>query len=77
MEYIENDNEIIFMIGEPNDDATEYLINKYKPLIKYYAEKYIKIATKVGVDIDDLYQEGLIGVIEAIKRYKKIAERLI
>ena len=71
MEYDENDNEIIFMISEPSDEASEYLINKYRWLIEHYVNKYKNIASKIGIEKDDLYQEGLIGFIEAIKKYNE------
>jgi RNA polymerase sigma factor (sigma-70 family) len=42
-------------------------IKDYIPLVKSIAQKYIKY----GVPFDDLVQEGLIGVLEAKKRFKE------
>ena len=67
--YSENDNEIIFMISETSDDATEYLIKKYTSTIKWYVNKYKNTASSLGIGEEDLYQEGLIALIYAIKRY--------
>jgi len=42
-------------------------IKDYIPLVKSIAQKYIKY----GVPFDDLVQEGLIGLLEAKKRFKE------
>lgn len=42
-------------------------IKNYIPLVKSIAQKYIKY----GVPFDDLVQEGLIGLLEARKRFKE------
>ncbi|MEO0115793.1 MAG: sigma-70 family RNA polymerase sigma factor [candidate division WOR-3 bacterium] len=42
-------------------------IKEYIPLVKSIAQKYIKY----GVPLDDLVQEGLIGLLEAKKRFKE------
>ena len=33
MNYIENDNELIYMINDNNDEYRYILFNKYKPII--------------------------------------------
>lgn len=45
-------------------------IKDYIPLVKSIAQKYIKY----GVPFDDLVQEGLIGLLEAKKRFKENKE---
>lgn len=67
----EDDNEIIFMINENNEHATEYLIKRYKRLINYYTNKYIRIGNILGIDKNDIYLEGLYGFIESIKSYNE------
>lgn len=42
-------------------------IKEYIPLVKSIAQKYMKF----GVPLDDLVQEGLIGLLEAKKRFKE------
>ena len=42
-------------------------IKEYIPLVKSIAQKYIKY----GIPIDDLVQEGLLGLLEAKKRFKE------
>ncbi len=51
-------------ISEDND-AMEYLIKKYMPLVKKESRKlYI-----IGAENEDLIQEGMIGLIKAIRDY--------
>ena len=45
---------------------TEYLLNKYKPLVKRQARTLYLI----GGDNDDLIQEGMIGLFKAIRGYR-------
>lgn len=45
-------------------------IKDYIPLVKSIAQKYIKY----GIPFDDLVQEGLIGLLEAKKRFKENKE---
>ena len=67
-----NDYELIDIVSEGNEDAMELIINKYQPVIKYIANRKLKIAVNLGLDISDLYQEGMIGLIEAIRDFKDI-----
>jgi RNA polymerase sigma factor (sigma-70 family) len=45
----------------------EIKIEEYLPLIKKVAKGY----RNKGVELEDLIQEGFIGLIEAKRRYKK------
>lgn len=65
------DGELLYMISESGDDATEVICEKYKPVISFYANKYSKLIEGKGIDYNDLYQEGLIGLITAINNYKE------
>jgi RNA polymerase sporulation-specific sigma factor len=59
------DIELIMLVKEGNNKALEVLLNRYKNLI-------IKISTKyyvLGMDKEDIIQEGLIGLFEAIRNY--------
>lgn len=47
--------------------ATEYLISKYKNVVKGKARSYYLI----GADNEDIVQEGLIGLYKAIRDYDK------
>ena len=66
----EDDYELLYMISENNEDANETIFKKYEPAIDYYAKKYSLLVEGKGIDYNDLYQEGLIGLDSAIKGYK-------
>ena len=68
MEYQTNDYELIYMIREHNLEE-ELLYQKYEPMIKSEIKKYIKQAKYAGLDIMDLYQEGMVGLSDACLLY--------
>lgn len=68
------DNELLFLIEENNEDAYTELIERYNSKIHKIISKYKGKALQVGLDISDLYQEGLIGLINAIKTYNQNKE---
>ena len=72
MNYEElNDNELVYLCSENNEDATIQLINKYKSMILIILKDFKKKYKIVGVEITDLYQEGLIGLLNAINNFKE------
>ena len=60
-----NDYELIYMIEDESPEAMEIIINKYSPLIYTRLKKF---HIKVNY-IDDYYQEGLLVLLQAIKKY--------
>lgn len=66
-----NDYEIFYLIEEKDQDAYDLLFLKYKPIINKYAIKYYNLYKNIGISLDDLVQEGNIGLFNAISRYKK------
>lgn len=66
----ELDNELLYMISDNNEEASIELQKKYDPVISYYANKYSKLIEGKGIDYNDLYQEGLIGLVKAINNFK-------
>lgn len=64
-----NDNELVYLCYENNEEAEVILIDKYKPIILTILKSYLKEYNIIGMEISDLYQEGLIGLIHAIKTY--------
>lgn len=72
MDYKElNDNELIYMCYENNEEAENIIINKYKNCIVSILKGYLKEYNIIGVEVADLYQEGLIGLMHAIKTFDK------
>lgn len=61
-----NDDQLIEKLRSGDDSVQEYLLEKYKSMVKNEAKKlYI-----LGGDNDDLIQEGMIGLLKAIRTYK-------
>ncbi len=65
-----NDFELLYLICEQNEAAHEILYNKYKTIVEFKAKKSIKYASRMGLDYNDLVQEGMIGLSEAIRDFK-------
>ena len=59
------DEELISMIKNGNDLAESEIFNRYKDLVTKICRGYFI----VGGDLEDLVQEGMIGLYKAIKGY--------
>ena len=66
-----NDNELIYLCCENNEEAIDIVINKYKNCILSILKEYLKEYNIIGVEVADLYQEGLIGLMHAINTFDK------
>lgn len=64
-----NDYELVSMISE-NNDSTEILFEKYRPLIYGVAKKQYKNNQNFGIELSDLIQEGMIGFNDAINTFQ-------
>ncbi len=72
MEYKDiNDYELVFLVRENNEDAHDLLYNKYSNLVNKYAYEYYSKNQNIGIDIEDLKQEGFYGISLAIKDYNQ------
>lgn len=60
------DEEMIELIHQGNHEMTDYLMEKYKNLVK----KKAKAMYLLGGDTEDLIQEGMIGLFKAIRDYQ-------
>ena len=61
----ESDEELITRLRDGESDVTDYIMNKYKNMVRTKAASmYI-----LGADRDDLIQEGMIGLFKAIRDY--------
>jgi RNA polymerase sporulation-specific sigma factor len=65
-----NDFELLYLICEQDEDAYEILYNKYKSIVDLKAKKYVNFVSNKGLDYNDLVQEGMIGLSEAIRDFK-------
>lgn len=52
-----------------NHQALDELINQNNGLVYYFANKYLPLCPKTTMDMDDLLQEGWIGLVDAAKKY--------
>ncbi len=60
-----SDEELILRLRDGEEDITDYIMDKYKNLVKSKAKSmYI-----LGADSDDLIQEGMIGLFKAVRDY--------
>ncbi len=60
------DEEIVSHAQAGDNKAVEYILEKYKGLVKARARAYFLI----GADAEDLIQEGMIGLYKAIRDFK-------
>lgn len=60
------DEDVIQEAKAGNENALEYLINKYKSFVRAKARTYFLI----GADREDIIQEGMIGLFKAIRDFK-------
>lgn len=67
----ENDNELLFMIAENDEESLKILIEKYKNIVNSIVKKYLPKIEFSGLDEKDLQQEGLIGLMQAVKTFDK------
>jgi len=59
------DEQIAVIAQSGNEDALEYLLYKYKNVVRSKARSYFL----VGADREDIVQEGMIGLYKAIRDY--------
>lgn len=62
-----DDNQIITWTKENDPEAMDYLMRKYRGMVKQEARKMYLI----GSDEEDLIQEGMIGLLQAIRAYER------
>lgn len=60
-----SDEELIFRLRDGEDAITDYIMDKYKNLVRSKA----KAMFILGADNEDLIQEGMIGLFKAVRDY--------
>ena len=71
MNYEDNDYELLYLISENNESAKEIFYDKYKPTVEVKAKKYFRAVKGNGIELNDLIQEGMIGLSNAISDYQE------
>ena len=64
-----NDFEIVSYICENNEEAKDLIFKKYEPLIRERANKFFPYCKNYSVEINDLIQEAMIGLNDAINNF--------
>lgn len=77
MNYQEyNDYELIQYISENNEEANNIMFKKYEPLIIGIAKKMFKYGSKYGLELNDLIQEGMLALSDAITNFSDQKEAI-
>lgn len=66
-----NDNELLSLAEDNNEEAEKILIEKYSNTIKKSISANLSWAKLSGLDEKDLYQEGLLALIYAIRNFSE------
>jgi len=61
-----SDEELIEKLRQGEKDITDYILEKYKPLVR----KCTNAMYLIGGETEDLIQEGMIGLFKAIRDYR-------
>ena len=61
------DEELVLMAQNGDDAAQEYLLDKFKSLVRAKSRAYFLI----GADNEDIIQEGMIGLYKAVRDYNE------
>ena len=67
--YILPDSEVLYQVNDNNELAKNFLFEKYTPLIHKEVQKYVKSASSVGIEYNDLMQEAMLAFSEALNNY--------
>lgn len=64
------DEELIRMLRDGKTDIADYIMEKYKPLVR----KKTNAMYLIGGESEDLIQEGMIGLFKAVRDYREDKE---
>ena len=64
---IAKDEELVLMAQNGDEAAQEFLLDKYKSLVRAKSRAYFLI----GADSEDIIQEGMIGLYKAVRDYNE------
>ena len=64
-----NDYELVYQIRENDEVAYNILIRKYSNLVNMLARKALRKFKYLRLEYEDLYQEGMLGIVKALNDY--------
>ena len=64
-----NDYELVYQVKEKDEIAYKALLDKYSSLVSAIAKQYYRSNKNIGLEYDDFYQEGMIGLLRALDDY--------
>ena len=70
----ENDYELLYMIREEDETPKDMFYEKYRPMVEMKAKKYFSQIQNKGYELNDLIQEGMIGLSNAIRDFNQDEE---
>lgn len=65
-----DDSQLIYMLRESSEEAKDLLFQKYKYIIDIEVKKYTRMAKILGYDLNELYQDALLGFSDALNSYR-------
>ena len=71
-----NDYEQLYLICENDEEAKNIIFKKYQPIIISIAKKYFQNYNTKKIFLDDLIEEGYIGLSNAIKAFNENEDTL-
>ena len=71
IDYEINDAHLVSLVSENNDDAVDYLYQKYSPMIHKEINRVRSQAVALGIEIADLTQEAMLAFGNAINNFNE------
>lgn len=69
-----SDYELIYYVRQNDEESQALLIQRYHRTIWAIIHALVPSPRPAYIDLDDLYQEGMIGLLEAVNNYKENKE---
>lgn len=66
-----SDSELMYLVKESNEDAKDIILEKYRYVIDIIFSKYKSLGKNLGLESSDLYQEALLGFMDAVNNYSE------
>jgi len=66
-----SENELLYLIRQKDEEALAILIERYRKMIWGMVHALSHHARHMRVSLDDMYQEGLCGLLEAVDKYRE------